>query len=104
MISEVEKNQMELISPKMVEEKEQIFEELLNNEAFKDSSLVISSKSKSSEVSRLRKKEIKIKKRKEKRKMAKNMKKKLQNITNFVDQLHRSKVHTNRKDLISELS
>lgn len=68
------------------------------------SSVGSSLKSKSSETLRLRKKELKIKKRKEKKSIAKKMKIKLRNITNFVDELHQKKTHTDRKELVSELS
>jgi len=61
-------------------------------------------KSKSSETLRLKKKELKIKKRKDKKNLAKKMKIKLRNITNFVDELHQKKNHTDRKELVSELS
>lgn len=36
--------------------------------------------------------------------IAKKMKHKLSNITNFVDELHKKESHTNRKELIEELS
>lgn len=65
------------------------------------SSVISSLKSKSSETIRLKKKEMKIKKRKEKKTQAKKMKIKLRNITNFVDELHQKKTHTDRKELVS---
>lgn len=51
-----------------------------------------------------RRKEMKIKKRKAKILLAKKMNIKLSSINNFIDDLHLKMTHTNRKDLISELS